>query len=319
MNHHHIIIIPIRWYPEFFHFALRSWEDCRGIERYSFRFIIGKEPELPIVEMIVNAKLPDKELVLCQSGSIEPDLGEAQKQAVLDSPDWFLECQGDERVSADFLEVAEQVAAKFASSELLSYSARGIKYVPLDPGLLIRSHGYHSQGCLIFSQVFHNYVAHYLTEEYYRSEQSNPWDGSTCWCMDYFHKNFPERNMTWIPKGNDGLLDTICRKHNLFTLTSIVPRVQEIGFAGGRKGPNRIRFENIHSRSLTERIAFVGKAIAEDKLPQLFGEYSQDFYEDWQPDHEPVQLRVVDITDAGLNTRADLEEQKEPKKGGLYA
>ncbi len=290
----HLILIPIRWYPEFFHFCVRGLKECREIEDYTMRFLIGR-PFDPNILPIITASGLRHEVVFCESGSLERDIGEGMKQASVDSPGYFLMVAGDERVSRDHLEVCRAVYSYFQTADLLSYSARGIKRLPQDVEKLARSHSFHTQGLMVFTKPFAEYCAPYLNAEYYRSEAHNPFTGSVAWFLDYFLKYFPEWDFTLAPKGIDGLLDTVCRQHNLFTLTAVVPRVQEICPCGVNKlENNRVWEKAIWGKAIDERIKLVERLISDSyELGRKFGQYAHDFYELWQADHEWRSLEVV--------------------------
>jgi len=298
-----VVTLWAHYRPECFYLCLESLRRCRGIEKHPIYIPVNGDSDREIPEIAHKLlKGLDYEIVIRPPGWFcERANGEALKEGLRRSDDYTVILSEDEEVSADTLELFDYVNTHFKNEKLMSVSTSGIllprPYKPGDEQLLVISGRLQNRTIAVFKEPFEKYAEKYFCEEFYQSEIVEPHTGKRFAEVSWMLRMFPGMEKTLIGSiwGVDGLLQRVITKHELQTLTTVIPRSHEIGFCGVHVNTDPyVRANLLGDLPLEERVDKMREIIKTGEIKQMFGFWSYH-YLPLEPDHKWDTLVKMDV------------------------
>jgi len=300
------IVVAAHLRPELLHFCLESLSLCRGIEQHHVYLCCNEDsdPEVFEVSELWQSRGFSLELKVRPAGwGMERANGEAMKLGADNASEYFVFIMEDERVSADFLDLADY-AAKCWSHYYFSVSTSahmgGRNWMGVwtnklvaddyerDVEKLIETEDF-GLGTVIFKRQFDKYLRPYLCEEFYRCEMVL--DGHHIYSTHFHRRHFPDDRAVYL--GIDGLAEKVARKEGFKFLATMVPRSHTIGFYGAHMSSNfDVWRRELDGLPLAGKIAKISRALDNNKIQSWFGPWAT-LFKPLLPDNEWQHLCIV--------------------------
>lgn len=289
------IVVLTHSRPECLWLCLASLKRARGIEKYHLLIATNEDchPEVPdVVKRFCLNGMSRFQMTMRPAGQlIDEANAEAFKQAANLSENFFIEVAEDEEVSSDWLEMLEYCAGHFKRTDTIGV-AGAFAINPFRPksntdSLIYKSAGFTTQASLIFKEAFNQYVAPYLSEEYYANASGQV--GYINHKPNFFKKYFPDQQP--VNCGVDGVIIKVMRQNGLHSFIPISPRAHQFGFAGTHMRTNKAIWDSIVTGRIEERAQILRYLIDSGRIGNLFGQWA-DEYHPIKTDHQWKDLQL---------------------------